>query len=291
MFSGSFVALVTPFKKGEIDEGTLRRLVDFHLKSETAGLVPCGSTGEAATLKPEEYLRVIRIVAEEAAGRIPVVPGVGSNATWKTVEAVREVGRLKVDGMLVIVPYYNKPTQEGQKLHFGEVAKAAKAPVIVYNIPGRTGVNMKPETLAALAKKHKNIIGVKEASGDLDQVSDLLNLVDDRFCVLSGDDSSTLPMLALGAQGVISVAANVAPREMSRMCRAYLGGRVQEARGLHRRLLPLMRSLFVETNPIPVKAALGMLKLCAPELRLPLTPLAAAHRLRVTEVLKDLGLF
>ncbi|MBI4052109.1 MAG: 4-hydroxy-tetrahydrodipicolinate synthase [Elusimicrobia bacterium] len=278
MFQGSFVALVTPFKKGKVDAEALRRLVALHVKSGTHGLVPCGSTGEAATLTPEEYIQVIRIVTEEAQGKIPVIPGTGTNATWKSVEMVQKVEKLKVDGLLVIVPYYNKPTQEGMLQHFKKIAASTKLPMIVYNIPGRTGVNMLPQTLARLAKECRNIVGVKEASGNLDQVSEILSLVHPDFCLLSGDDSLTLPMLAVGAKGVISVAANLCPREVSELVTSFLEGNRTRTKELHLKLFPFVKTLFIETNPIPIKAAMGMLHLCSEEVRLPLTPLAEKNR-------------
>lgn len=273
MLSGSFVALVTPFVRGRLDEAALRKLIGLHLDSGTSGLVPCGSTGEASSLSPEEYRRVVQICVEEAGGKLPIVPGFGTNSTHKTLGMLDLLKGLKVDGLLVLVPYYNKPTQEGMFQHFAAVAGAARLPLIVYNIPGRTGVNLAPATLIRLAKACRNVAGTKEAAGSLDQVSEILAGAPHGFTVLSGDDSLTLPMLSVGAKGVISVAANILPREVARLCRSFQAGETEKAREIHLKLFPLIKALFIETNPIPVKAALGWLKLVRPEPRLPLTPI------------------
>jgi len=278
-FSGSYVALVTPFtKRGGIDEVALRRLVRSHLRAGTAGLVPCGSTGEAATLTHEEYRRVIEIVLEESRGLLPVIAGVGTNATAKAVELAREAESLGVDALLVLAPYYNKPTQEGLYQHFRAVARNTRLPVVVYNIPGRAAVNILPKTILRIAKDCSNVVAVKEASGNVDQVSEIVAGAAKGFAVLSGDDSLTVPMMAVGAVGVISVVANVMPRETAAMCAAALAGDFKKARGLHLKLFPLVKALFVETNPIPVKAALEMMGLCGGTPRLPLTALTAASR-------------
>ncbi|MCM2266168.1 MAG: 4-hydroxy-tetrahydrodipicolinate synthase [Elusimicrobiales bacterium] len=275
---GVYTAIVTPFRQGKPDLAALKRIVRFQLDGGVAGLVPCGSTGEAATLAPEEYLAVIKTVVAAAKGKVPVIPGVGTNSTEKSVEMVRKVSALGVDGLLAIVPYYNKPTQEGMTAHFSQLARATRLPVILYNIPGRTGVNMLPATALGLRAKFSNIAGIKEASGSLDQVSELLAGADGDFAVLSGDDSLTLPMMAAGARGVISVAANVAPAQTVRMCELFMRGDVAGAAALHRMLFPLVKALFCETNPIPVKYAASLLGLCSPEPRLPLLPLSAARR-------------
>ena len=275
---GVFTAIVTPFKSGKPDLEALKKIVKFQIEGGVNGLVPCGSTGEAATLSPEEYLAVIKTVVAAAKGKVPVVPGVGTNSTEKSVEMVKKVSALGVDGLLAIVPYYNKPTQEGMTAHFSELAKATRLPVILYNIPGRTGVNMLPVTALGLRAKFLNIVGIKEASGSLDQVSEIINGADKDFIVLSGDDSLTLPMMAVGAKGVISVAANVAPAETARMCELFLDGDIAGAAELHHRLFPLVKALFCETNPIPVKYAASLLGLCSYEPRLPLTPLSQARR-------------
>lgn len=275
---GVFTAIVTPFKSGRPDLDALKKIVKFQLEGGVSGLVPCGSTGEAATLSPEEYLAVIKTVVAAAKGKVSVVPGVGTNSTEKSVEMVKKVSALGVDGLLAIVPYYNKPTQEGMTVHFSELAKATRLPVVLYNIPGRTGVNMLPATALGLRAKFSNIVGIKEASGNLDQVSEIVNGADKDFAVMSGDDSLTLPMMSVGARGVISVASNVAPAQTARMCELFLDGDIAGAAELHHRLFPLVKALFCETNPIPVKYAASLLGLCSLEPRLPLLPLSQARR-------------
>ncbi|MDD5301603.1 MAG: 4-hydroxy-tetrahydrodipicolinate synthase [Elusimicrobia bacterium] len=290
-FEGSYVALVTPFDRdGRLDEEVYRQLIRRQLKGGTRGLVPCGSTGEAATLMHEEYRRAIEIACDESRGEVPVIAGVGANATWKAVESAREAESLGADALLVLAPYYNKPTQEGIYRHFRAVARESRLPIVVYNIPGRTGVNILPKTLARLAKDFPTIVAVKEAAGSLDQVSEILTLTKTGFTVLSGDDSLTVPMMAVGAKGVVSVVANVAPKETQALCAAALKGDYKKAAALHLKLFPLIKSLFVETNPIPVKAALAMMSLCRPEPRLPLTPLSAELRPALRKALKGFGL-
>ncbi|MFH1726142.1 MAG: 4-hydroxy-tetrahydrodipicolinate synthase [Elusimicrobiota bacterium] len=287
--SGSFTALITPFASGRLDEAALRRLIRFQLRSRTSGLVPCGSTGEAATLRPEEYRRVIEIAVKEAAGRIPVVPGVGTNSTDKTVAAAREVAALGADALLVIVPYYNKPTQEGLFRHFRTVARSVRLPIVVYNIPGRTGVNLAPATLARLASVCPNVVATKEASGSLDQVSEILSLCPAGFTVLSGDDSLTIPMMSIGAKGVVSVLANILPIPTARMCAAALRGDFTAARKLHHKLFPVIKALFLETNPIPVKAAVQMAGLGGGAPRAPLTPITSANRRLLAAAIREAG--
>jgi len=290
-FVGSYVALVTPFdRSGGVDAAALRRLVRSHLRAGTAGLVPCGSTGEAATLTHEEYRRVLSLTLEESRGLLPVFAGVGTNATAKAVEMAREAESLGADALLVLSPYYNKPTQEGLYQHFRAVARNTRLPVIVYNIPGRTAVNILPKTLLRLAADCPNVVAVKEASGNIDQVSEIVAGAAKGFAVLSGDDSLTVPMMAVGASGVISVVANVAPRETAAMCAAALAGDFKKARSLHLRLFSLVKALFVETNPIPVKAALEMMGLCGGTPRLPLTALTAANRPLLRRELSARGL-
>jgi len=290
MFQGSCVALVTPMKDGRIDEEKLRELVEWHVREGTQALVPCGSTGEAATLKQEEYLRVLRAVVDQSKKRLPVIAGVSGNATWKVSEIFQEVAGLGVDAALVLVPYYNKPTQGGLLEHFKVVARSAKLPIVVYNIPGRTGVNLLPATLVRLARECSNIVAVKEASGNLDQVSEIVGTAPSGFVVLSGDDSLTLPMMSVGARGVVSVVANILPKDTSQLCRAYLDGCLQEAQKLHGKLYPVIKALFIETNPIPVKAAMEFLGLCRSEIRLPLTPLSPESQKKLVPVLEDYGL-
>ncbi|MDO8803060.1 MAG: 4-hydroxy-tetrahydrodipicolinate synthase [Elusimicrobiota bacterium] len=287
---GCFTAIVTPFNNGRVDFKALKRIVSFQVGNGISGLVPCGSTGEAATLSPEEYLAVIKTVVAAAGGKVPVVPGVGTNSTAKSVEMVRKVSALGADGLLAIVPYYNKPTQEGMTAHFSAIAGATRLPIILYNIPGRTGVNMLPATVLGLRKKFPNIAGIKEASGSLDQVSEIINGGDADFAVMSGDDSLTLPMLSVGARGCISVVSNIAPAEASRLCGLFLEGDPAGAARLHHKLFPLIKALFVETNPIPVKYAVSLLGLCKPEPRLPLTPLTQKNRGPLKKALAAAGI-
>jgi 4-hydroxy-tetrahydrodipicolinate synthase len=288
---GSYVALVTPFdREGRLDEDAYRHLIHRQLKGGTRGLVPCGSTGEAATLMHEEYRRAIEIACDESRGEVPVIAGVGANATWKAVESAREAESLGADALLVLAPYYNKPTPEGIYQHFRAVARESRLPIVVYNIPGRTGVNILPKTLARMAKDLPTIVAVKEAAGSLDQVSEILTLTKPGFTVLSGDDSLTLPMMAVGAKGVVSVVANVAPKQTQALCEAALKGDHKRAAALHLKLFPLIKSLFIETNPIPVKAALSMMGACRPSPRLPLTVLSAENRPALKKALKEFGL-
>lgn len=284
MFSGCLVAMMTPFRDGQIDEPALRRLVEFHLQNGTDGLVPCGTTGESVTMTEEEQLRVIEIVVETVNKRIPVIAGTGTNSTAKTIKLTKKAQEIGADAALLVTPYYNKPTQQGLYLHFEAVAKATDLPLVLYNVPGRTSVNLLPDTVARLAKI-PTIVGVKEASGSMDQVSQIVASCRPEFAVLSGDDSLTLPMLALGATGVISVVGNIAPAPMAEMVRAYRQGNLARARELHYQLFDLCRAMFIETNPIPVKTAAGILGLCSPELRLPMCPMSEANRRKLEEVL------
>ena len=286
---GCFTAIVTPFRNGKVDFAALKKIVNFQVENGIDGLVPCGSTGEAATLTPEEYLAVIKTVVAAAKGRVPVMPGVGTNSTAKSVDMVKKVSALGVDGLLAIVPYYNKPTQDGMTAHFSALAKATKLPIVLYNIPGRTGVNMLPATALGLRKKFKNIVGIKEASGSLDQVSEIINGADKDFVVMSGDDSLTLPMMSVGAKGVISVISNVAPAETGLMCCLFLEGETEAAAAIHHVLFPFGKALFAETNPIPVKYAASLLGLCRPEPRLPLLPLSQARRAPLKAAMKKAG--
>ena len=287
---GSFPAMITPLRRGLLDEPALRAHARRLIAGGSSGLVPCGSTGEGATLTPAEYKRVVAVTLEEARGRVPVIAGVGTNATWRAIETAQTAAALGADALLALVPYYNKPTQEGLFLHFRELAASVKVPIVVYNIPSRCGVNLLPATLARLARACPNIVAVKEAAGMVDQVSEIVNACPPGFTVLSGDDSLTLPFMAVGAKGVISVVANIAPRESARLAAAMLSGKRAAARKLHLKLFPLVKSLFVETNPIPVKAAAAMLGYCSPELRLPLTPITPECRAKVAKALKAFGL-
>jgi 4-hydroxy-tetrahydrodipicolinate synthase len=277
--------MITPFRDGEIDEPALRKLVQFHLRNGTDGLVPCGTTGESVTMTEDEQLRVIAIVVEEVNHRIPVIAGTGTNSTAKTIKMTKAAQKLGADGALLVTPYYNKPTQEGLYRHFEAVAKATDLPILLYNVPSRTSVNMAAETTARLAKI-PTMAGIKEASGSMDQVSQIVQNVRSDFAVLSGDDSLTLPMLALGGVGVVSVVGNIAPAAMSELVRAYLEGNVARARALHYQMFDLCRAMFIETNPIPVKTAAGILGLCSPELRLPLTPMGDPNRQKLEAALR-----
>ena len=289
MFAGVLTALVTPFRDGEIDEPALRELVDLQISAGVDGLVPCGSTGESATLSHAEHRRVVEIVVHAARGRVPVIAGTGSNNTREAVELTLHAKQAGADGALLISPYYNKPTQEGIYLHYAEVARRTAFPLLLYNIPGRTASNVLPATVARLADLEQ-VVGIKEACGDLAQISEVIERCPEGFRVLSGDDSLTLPILAIGGHGVICTTSNVAPEEMVALVRSFRAGDVETARRVHRRLLPLFDALFTETNPIPVKAALHMLGAIGPEIRLPLTPLSEPKRERLGVVLKELGL-
>lgn len=287
MFKGSYVALVTPFRNGRVDEPRLKALVDYHVEAHTDGLVPCGSTGESATLSHDEHRRVVEIVVKAARGRIPVLAGAGSNSTAETLDLVRHAHRAGAQGALLVVPYYNKPTARGLYEHFRAVARATPLPIILYNIPGRTGINMAPETVIRLAQDCPTIVGIKEASGGMDYTSQLVAaLGQERFIIFSGDDSLTLPLMALGARGVISVIANILPEAMAELCRAWSNGHAGRALDLHRQMFPLMRALFVETNPIPLKAAMAALGLCREELRMPLAPMSSENKKKLLAVLK-----
>ena len=287
MFTGSMVALATPFKNGGIEEKRIPELVEFQLSKGTGAICPCGCTGEAATLNHDEQIRIIEIVIEAVAGRAKVVAGTGSNSTQEALALTKRAKQAGADGALMITPYYNKPTQKGLRLHYETIAKAADLPIMLYNVPSRTGVNMLPETVAELSHV-ENIAAIKEASGSVDQVSAILSLCD--ITVLSGDDSLTLPMLAVGAKGVVSVAANVAPAEVAALIDSFNAGNMGEAQRIHYQLLPLFKMLFCETNPIPVKRALSMMNMMENELRLPLIPLSAENEPKLSSVLQQLGL-
>ncbi|MEE3253936.1 MAG: 4-hydroxy-tetrahydrodipicolinate synthase [Nitrospinota bacterium] len=269
MFEGSFVAIVTPFKNGKVDAKALKELIDFHIENGTNGIVPCGTTGESATLSHHEHEEVIRIAIETCRGRVPVLAGTGSNATHEAIELTLSAQKLGADGALLITPYYNKPTQEGLSQHFVAVAKETRLPIVLYNVPSRTSINMLPETVARLSKI-ENIVGIKEASGNLVQVSEIIQSCSADFEVISGEDALTWPILALGGKGVISVTANLVPEKFSKLCKAALEGDMATARSLHYELLKLNDAMFIETNPIPVKAALAIMGRIDNEFRAPL---------------------
>ena len=288
-FTGSIVAIITPFRNGKVDEQALRDLIDWQIASGTDGIVPCGTSGESATLTYEEHNRVIEITVQTVKRRVPVIAGTGSNSTEEAIALTRHAKEVGADGALLISPYYNKPTQEGLFLHHRAVAEAVDIPQVLYNIPGRTAVNMTPQTVARLSKI-KQIVGIKEGSGSLQQVSDIVHLCSDRFTVLAGDDALTLPMLAVGAKGVVTVTANVAPADMAGMIDAWADGDLAKARQLHYKLYPLFQALFLETNPIPVKQAMALMGKASPELRLPLCAMSQDNLDKLTQVMKDLRL-
>ena len=290
MFKGSIVAIVTPFTRdGEIDEESLRRLVEFQIENGTDGIVPCGTTGEASTLDYEEHDKVIEIVVHQAKKRVPVIAGTGSNSTKEAIEITEHAKKAGADGALLVTPYYNKPSQEGLYRHYKTVAEAVALPQVLYNVPGRTGINMLPQTVARLAEI-PNIVAIKEAAGSIQQVSELLSLCGDRIDVLSGDDFVTFPLLACGGSGVISVTANIMPKEIAAMIDAFDAGNLEEARRLHLQLMKIHNAMFIETNPVPVKTALGLMGKCSGEVRLPLAPMSEANTEKLAQVMKHYGL-
>jgi 4-hydroxy-tetrahydrodipicolinate synthase len=287
---GCGTALVTPFgRDGKVDVEALRRLVQFQLREGINFLVPCGTTGETPTLQKEEYEGVIRVVVQEAGGKVPIIAGATSNSTQHVCEVVKEIGSLGIQGILSAAPYYNKPTQEGIYRHFEAIAEATNLPVILYNVPGRTSSNIEPATVARLSRI-PNIVGVKEASGSIVQQMEVLNVVAPGFAVLSGDDAFTFPLMSLGGVGVVSVASNEVPGPISSLTRLLLEGQYNEARKLNAELLPLMQANFIESNPIPVKAALAMMGMIEEIYRLPLVPMKPENRKRLEKVLIAQGL-
>jgi 4-hydroxy-tetrahydrodipicolinate synthase len=293
MFSGSMVAIITPFKNGRFDEKAFGDLIASQIAEGTAGIVPCGTTGESATLSHEEHIRVIELAVSVVGGRVPVVAGTGSNSTEEAVILTRSAKKAGADAALLICPYYNRPTQEGLYRHFKAVATAVDLPLMPYNIPGRTGVNMLPATVARLVDPktgEKNIVAIKESSGSLQQISEVIRLTGDRLAVLSGDDALTLPILSLGGRGVVSVAANLIPGDCAEMVRAALKGDWDKARRLHFGMSRLVDALFVETNPIPVKTALGWMKRCTDEVRLPLCPMSESNQAVLKKAMSEYGL-
>ena len=289
MFTGSLVAIVTPFRKGKVDERALADLIEWQITKGTNGIVPCGTTGESATLSHDEHNRVIELTVEVARRRVPVVAGTGSNSTDEAIALTKHAKQAGADGSLLITPYYNKPTQEGLYRHYRAVAEAVDLPLVLYNIPGRTGVNMLPTTIARLTAL-PTIVGVKEGSGSVQQASDIVQMCGDRLTVLAGDDALTLPMMAVGGKGVITVTANIVPAEMAGFVKAFAEGKIEDARRIHFKLSPLFAALFFETNPIPVKEALSMMGKIDPELRLPLCPMAQDTREKLIQALKEASL-
>ena len=288
-FQGSMVAMVTPFRDGGVDDAKIREMVDFHVKNGTDAIIPCGTTGESPTLSHAEHKRVVEVTVEAAAGRVPVVAGTGSNSTAEAIDLTRHAKEAGANGVLMVCPYYNKPTQKGLIAHYTAVAEAVDIPIILYNVPGRTGVNMLPETVAMLAAA-PNIVAIKEASGSLEQMTEVISLCGDRMTVVSGDDTLTLPLMAVGGTGVISVIANILPKETAEMTRAALNGDWKRAKEIHLRIFPLCKAMFYETNPIPVKTAMHLLGRLNGELRLPLAPMSDANRDKLAKALKAYGL-
>jgi 4-hydroxy-tetrahydrodipicolinate synthase len=289
VFQGSMVAVVTPFKDGRVDEAKVRELVEFHIKNGTDVLVPCGTTGESPTLSHDEHRRVIELAIQTANKRIPVVAGTGSNSTAEAIDLTRYAKNAGADGALVVLPYYNKPTQQGLIAHCRAIADAVELPLILYNIPGRTGINMLPETLAVLAD-HPNIVAMKEATGNLEQMTHDIVLCGAKLSFLSGDDTLTLPLMAVGGKGVISVVANIVPRDVADLTRAFLSGDWKRARELHLKLFPLCQAMFCETNPIPVKTAMALMGMIGGELRMPLCPMSEANLSKLKAALRAYGL-
>ncbi|HIC84805.1 MAG TPA: 4-hydroxy-tetrahydrodipicolinate synthase [Desulfobacterales bacterium] len=289
MFKGSIVAIVTPFKGGEVDEEAYRELIEFHIENGTSAIVPCGTTGESATLNMEEHARVIDIAIEAVNKRVPVIAGTGGNSTQEAIELTRHAKEAGADATLQVTPYYNKPTQEGLYQHYRAIAREVPLPQVLYNVPGRTSVNMLPETVARLAELPE-VVAIKEASGNLGQMAEIVRLAGDKITLLSGDDNVTLPVLALGGKGVISVVANIVPKDTADMIQAWEDGDVERARTLFYKLFPLCQAMFYETNPIPVKTALAMMGKISEEMRLPLCPMSQANREKLEKALRDYGL-
>lgn len=290
MLHGVFTALVTPFRDGCIDSKALLALVERQVQAGVEGMVPVGTTGESATLSHHEHIQVIEMVVQQAAGRTRVIAGTGSNSTREAIELTQAAEKAGADGVLVVSPYYNRPTQAGLIAHFEAVCQSTPLPVVLYNIPSRCGVDLLPETVAEIAQRCPNAVAIKEASGSVDRVSRLKQCLPEEFAILSGDDSLTLPFLSLGATGVISVASNLVPREVGSLVRSFCAGNPSEALQWHRKLYPLFRDLFLETNPVPVKQALAFLGWMSAEVRLPLVPMEPANWRRLEQTLRSLGL-
>lgn len=290
MFKGSIVAIVTPFTNGKLDQKKFRELIQFQIKNGTSGIVPCGTTGESATLPFEEHDRVIEIAVEQTNKRVPVIAGTGSNSTQEAIMLTQHAAKTGADASLQVSPYYNRPPQKGLYEHFKAVADSVDIPIILYNIASRTGVNIEVDTIARLAKDCKNIVAVKEASGSLDQMARIKAACPKDFVLLSGDDSLTLPVLGIGGSGVISVVANIVPRDVADLVATFESGNILAAQKIHYKLLPLVKAMFIETNPIPVKTAMGLLKMCEPQLRLPMSEMLPQNVEKLKKALADYGL-
>jgi 4-hydroxy-tetrahydrodipicolinate synthase len=286
MFRGSLVAIVTPFNNGKIDEKSFKELIDFQIANGTSGIVPCGTTGESATLSIEEHERVVELAVQTTAGRVPVIAGTGSNSTKEAVILTKHAKKAGADGALLISPYYNKPTQKGIYLHYKTIAEEVDIPIVLYNIASRTGINIEPATIAKLAKI-KNIVAVKEASGNVSQMAMIKKLCGYHISLISGDDALTLPVLSIGGIGVISVIANIVPTQTAKIITQFEQGNIEESRKIYLDLLPLIKAMFIETNPVPVKTAMGMMGLIRPEVRLPLCPMLPENEEKLKKVLKD----
>ncbi|RLB20688.1 MAG: 4-hydroxy-tetrahydrodipicolinate synthase [Deltaproteobacteria bacterium] len=289
MFKGSIVAIVTPFKDGKVDEEAYRELIEFQIENGTSAIVPCGTTGESATLSMEEHARVIEIAIEAVNKRVPVIAGTGGNSTQEAIELTEHAKKVGADATLQVTPYYNKPTQEGLYQHFKAIAQAVPLPQVLYNVPGRTSVNMLPETVARLAELPE-VVAIKEASGSLGQMAEVVRLAGDKITLLSGDDNLTLPVLAIGGKGVVSVVANIVPKDNADMVKAWEEGDVKKATELYYKLLPLCQAMFYETNPIPVKTSLALMGKIKEEMRLPLCPMAPANLEKLKKALSEYGL-
>jgi len=290
MFTGTYTAMVTPFKHGSVDETALKRLIQLQIKGGVDGVVPVGTTGESPTVDCEEHIRIIERSVQFSRGKIKVLAGTGANSTKEAIYLTQKAEGVGADGSLQVAPYYNKPSQEGLYQHFCAIASATRLPIVLYSIPGRCGVEIGVETVRRLAHRCKNIVGIKEAGGSCERVSQLRSALGPKFEILSGDDSLTVPFMAVGAQGVISVASNVIPREVAQMVKAFARGQARKAEQLHAKYYPLFKDLFIETNPVPVKAALAMMGLITEEYRLPLVPISASNRARLRATLKAGGM-
>ena len=289
MFTGTYTAIVTPFKNGKLDVPALERLIKMQIKGGVDGIVPVGTTGESPTVDYEEHIEIIKLSVKFAAGKIKVLAGTGGNATSEAIYLTKAAEQVGADGSLQVAPYYNKPSQQGLFQHFHAIARATRLPIVLYSIPGRCGIEIGVETVNHLVHDSVNIVGIKEAGGNPDRVSQLRAALGDKFTIMSGDDSLTLPFMAVGAQGVISVASNVIPREVSHMVKAFAKGNLGAALKLHQKFYPLFKDLFIETNPVPVKAALAMLGVVEEEYRLPLVAMSAANREKLRKTMKACG--
>ena len=290
MFTGTYTAIVTPFTQGQIDEAALDRLIKLQIKAGVDGIVPVGTTGESPTVSYDEHVHIVALSVRFAAGKIKVLAGTGGNSTSEAIYLTEKAEKAGADGSLQVAPYYNKPTQEGLFQHFREVARHTRLPIVLYSIPGRCGIEIGVDTVQRLVRECRTIIGIKEAGGNADRVSQLRAALGPRFEIVSGDDSLTLPFMAVGAQGVISVASNVIPRQVAQMVRAFAAGKMQAALKLHQRYYPLFKDLFIETNPVPVKAALAMLGQIEEEYRLPLVPMNGKNRETLKATMKQCGI-